>query len=159
MVRNRTTVKTQQRLEPGLFLQPFVVSQLVGAVVERVVEGSDISPSEYAVTSSVGALGSPTPSELARSLGLSPTTLSAMVERLVRKKEVRRVPHAKDGRSHVLELTAKGARTNERNAGRFAKELAALERHLEGRSEETLDALRRLESALRETLAEGRASN
>ena len=54
MVRDRTTVK----LQPGLLLQPFILSQLVGAVLARVVEGSDVTPSEYAVTSTVAILGS-----------------------------------------------------------------------------------------------------
>jgi len=155
MVRNRTTVKVEPRLQPGLFLQPFIVSQLVAAVIERVVEGSDVSAREYAVTSSVGVLRSVSPTELSRVLGLSPTTLSAIVDRLVRKSELRRVPHEKDGRSYVLELTAKGIRTNQRNSDRFVEELSALERHLEGTPEEVLVALRRLEAALRGTLAEG----
>jgi len=154
MLRNRTTVKVEAQLQSGLFLQPFIVSQLVGAVIERVVDGSDVSASEYAVTSSVGALGSVSPTELARLLGLSPTTLSAIVERLVRKKELRRVPHEKDGRSYVLELTAKGIRTNERNSDRFLHELSALERHLDDKPEELLNALRSLEAGLRKTLDE-----
>jgi len=154
MLRNRTTVKAEPGLQPGLFLRPFIVSQLVAAVIERVVEGSDVSAREYAVTSSVGSLGSVSPTELARLLGLSPTTLSAIVDRLVRKQELRRVPHEKDGRSYVLELTAKGIRTNQRNSERFVHELSALERHLESTPDEVLDALRRLEAALRGTLAE-----
>src|SRR4051794_7904117 len=109
MIRNRTTVK------PGLLLQPFVVSQLVGAVIADVVEGSDVTGSEFAVTSWLNVVGGATPGELTRQLGLSPTTLSAMIERLVRKKQVRRVRHPDDGRSYVLELTAKGKATNARN--------------------------------------------
>jgi len=148
MIRNRTTVK----LQPGLFLQPFVVSQLVGSVIERVVEGSDVTAAEYAVTSSLAALGSATPTELARRLGLSPTTLSAMVDRLVRKDELRRVPHAQDGRSYVLEPTPKGEATNARNAQRLAQELSSLLLHLEGEADDVLAALGRLEDALRSTL-------
>jgi DNA-binding MarR family transcriptional regulator len=148
MMRNRTTVK----LQPGLFLQPFVVSQLVGAIIDRVVEGSGIAASEFAVASSVAAFGSVTPTELARALGLSPTTLSAMVDRLVRKQQLRRVRHPDDGRSYVLELTSRGKATNARNARRFAAELQALRGHLEGDADEVLDAMRRLEVALRQTL-------
>jgi hypothetical protein len=54
----------------------------------------------------------------------------------------------------VLELTPKGEATNARNADRFVRELAALERHLDGAADEVLDALRRLEAALRKTLDE-----
>src|SRR3954447_6085674 len=146
MVRTRTTVK------PGLFLQPFVVSQLSGTVIEQVVEGSEVTASEYALTSWLNVVGSATPTELARDLGLSPTTVSAMVDRLVRKKQVRRVRHPEDGRSYVLELTAKGKGTNARNARRFELALRRLRGHLDGDPEEILEALRRLEDALRRTL-------
>jgi DNA-binding MarR family transcriptional regulator len=151
MLRDRSTVN----LEPGLLLQPFVVSQLVAAVIERVVDGSDVTPAEYAVTSSVHALGTVSPTALARALGLSPTTLSAIVDRLVRKNELRRVPNPADGRSYLLELSEKGAATDARNAKRLAVELAALRARLDDPPEEILEALRRLESALRQTLAEG----
>ena len=116
MIRNRTTVK------PGLFLQPFVVSQLSGTLIEQIVEGSEVTASEYAVTSWLNVVGSATPGELSRELGISPTTLSAMIERLVRKKQVRRVRHPEDGRSYVLEPTAQGKATNARNGKRFRED-------------------------------------
>jgi DNA-binding MarR family transcriptional regulator len=146
MIRNRTTVK------PGLFLQPFVVAQLSGALIAEIVDGSDVTASEYAVTSWLNVVGSATPGELARDLGLSPTTLSAMIDRLVAKKQVRRVRHPEDGRSYVLEPTAKGKATNARNGKRFQRTLARLREHLDGDAEEVLDAMRRLELALRLTI-------
>jgi DNA-binding MarR family transcriptional regulator len=147
MVRNRSTVK------PGLFLQPFVVAQLSGTIIEQVVEGSEVTASEFALTSWVNVVGSATPTELARDLGLSPTTVSAMVDRLVRKKQLRRVRHPEDGRSYVLEPTAKGKATNARIGRRFEQAIGALRSNIEGDPEEILDALRRLEAALRSTLA------
>jgi DNA-binding MarR family transcriptional regulator len=146
MIRNRTTVK------PGLFLQPFVVSQLSGALVEEIVAGSEVTASEFAVTSWLNVVGSATPGELSRALGMSPTTLSAMIDRLVRKKQLRRVRHPGDGRSYVLEATAKGKATNVRNGKRFLAALERLRGNLEGDPEEILDAMRRLEDALRKTL-------
>jgi DNA-binding MarR family transcriptional regulator len=71
----------------------------------------------------------------------------------VRKKQVRRVRHPDDGRSYVLELTAKGKATNARNAERFAVAIATLRENLDGDPEEILAALRSLEDALRRTLA------
>jgi DNA-binding MarR family transcriptional regulator len=148
MMRNRSTVKVQ----PGLFLQPFVVAQLTGAVIEQVVEGSEVTASEYAVTSWLNIVGRATPTELARDLGLAPTTLSAMIERLVRKGQVRKVGHPADGRSYVLDPTAKGRATNARNGRRFAAALRRLRAHLDGDPEEILDAMRRLEEAARKAL-------
>jgi DNA-binding MarR family transcriptional regulator len=148
MLRDRTTVKVQ----PGLFLQPFIVSQLSGEVIVGVVEGSDVTAAEFAVTSWLHIARSSTPSELAADLGIAPTTLSAMIDRLVRKKQVRRVRHPEDGRSYVLELTAVGKRTNERNGRRLYEAIEALRGHLDGDPEEILAALRLLEDGLRKLL-------
>ena len=46
---------------PGLFLQPFVVSQLLGAVIVEIVEGSGLSSVEFAVVSSLAVWEDPTP--------------------------------------------------------------------------------------------------
>jgi DNA-binding MarR family transcriptional regulator len=145
MMRNRSTVK----LTPGLFLQPFIVTQLTGAVIEDVVAGSDVTGSEFAVTSWLNLVGQATPTELAAELGIVPTTLSAIIDRLVRKGQVRKVGHPEDGRSYVLEPTAAGKRTNARNGRRFNRALEELRANLEGDPEEILEAMRRLEAALR----------
>jgi DNA-binding MarR family transcriptional regulator len=148
MLRDRTTVKRK----PGLFLQPYVLAQLSAALIARVVEGSEVTASEYATTSCLAARGAITPSELAEELGLAPTTLSAMIDRLVQKKQVRRVRHPDDGRSYRLELTARGRETNLRNARRLERLVAELTSNLEADPEEILESLRRLEGALRKTL-------
>ena len=75
-----------------------------------------------------------------------------MIDRLVGKKQVRRVRHPEDGRSYVLEPTAKGKATNARNAKRFQQTIERLRKNLEGDPEEILEAMRRLEAALRITL-------
>ena len=149
MLRNRTTVKVQ----PGLFLQPYIVSQLSGEVVVRVVEGSEVTATEYALTSWLPIVGGATPTELARDLGLSLTTVSAMVDRLVRKKQIRRVRHPEDGRSYRLELTAAGVKTNVRNGKRLWQAMQRLRAELEGDPEEILAAMRLLEDGLRRLLA------
>ena len=105
------------------------------------------------MTSSINVLGSVTPTELARTLGLSPTTLSAMIERLVQKGEVRRTRHPR--RRPVLRARADGP--GEGDAGgdrpRFGKTIGEVRGHLDGEPEEVLAALRRLEDALRATIA------
>jgi len=149
MIRNRTTVKRK----PGLFLQPFVLAQLTGALIGEVVEGSDVTAAEYAVTSWIAIAGGITPSEVADELGLAPTTLSAMIDRLVQKKQVRRVRHPEDGRSYRLELTARGRETNLRNARRLERLLGELVENLEAEPADVLESMGRLEAALRKTLA------
>lgn len=148
-MRTRNTVKRRQ----GLFLQPHVIAQLVGTVIQRVVEGSEVTASEFAVTSWLDVVGNATPSELAEQLGMSATTLSAMIERLVRKGQVRRTRHPEDGRSYMLELTPQGRETNRRNARRLAAQVGALRANLEGDPADVLAALDLLEAALRKTIA------
>src|SRR4051812_35003736 len=64
---------------PGLFLQPFVVSQLLGSVIAEIVEGTGLSGTEFAVVSTIAIWDDPTPTALVRTLGMSPTTLSAIL--------------------------------------------------------------------------------
>ena len=150
MVRSRSTVKPQ----PGLLLEPFVLSQLMSVLIGGVVEGSQVSGPEFALTSWLAVVNGATPTELSRDLGMAPTTLSAMIDRLVRKGQVERARHPEDGRSYVLQLTAKGRRTNVRNVRRFATAIAAVRGNLETDEERVLAALRSLEAALRKTLAD-----
>ncbi|HEY8028935.1 MAG TPA: MarR family winged helix-turn-helix transcriptional regulator [Gaiellaceae bacterium] len=141
-------------IRPGLFLQPFVVSQLIGEVIADVVEGSGVSGSEFAVTSSIAVWPEVSPTELARMLGMSPTTLSAVLNRLEGKGQVRRRRDPDDGRRFVLELTAKGKRTREQNLERFSEWIARVRGHFGGDPEEVLEPMRRLEQALRAALEE-----
>ena len=148
MLRDRSTVKAQ----PGLLLQPFVISQLNAVLIGGVVEGSAVTGPEFAVASWLAVVGGATPTELSADLGMAPTTLSAMIDRLVKKGQVRRVRNPDDGRSYVLELTAKGKATNSRNVARFAEAIATLRSNLEMEEEAVLEALRALERAIRKTL-------
>lgn len=145
-MRSRTTVK------PGLLLQPVVLSQLAGRIVEEVIAGSGVVGIEFAVASWLGVRDRATPTELARELGMAPTTLSAVIERLVRKRQVRRIANPEDGRSYVLELTAKGKATNARNAARLGELIARVRTDLEAEEEDVLAAMRVLEEALRRAL-------
>jgi DNA-binding MarR family transcriptional regulator len=137
----------------SILLQLFVLSQVAGAVVEEVVAGTGITPNEFAVHSTVAALGPITPTELARHLGAPPTTLSTLIARLVEKGQLRRRPNPEDGRSYVLEATARGRSTQERAGAALSAVLARLDAELGGDSEAMIDVLHRLEAALRQQLA------
>ena len=135
-----------------LWSQPQPIQVLALFSVGEVPAGFVWQGKEYAVTSWLNIAGSVTPGEISRSLGITPTTLSAMIERLVRKKEIRRVRNPQDGRSYLLEPTAKGKATNARNGKRFEATIAQLRANLDGDPEEILEAMRRLEEALRRTI-------
>lgn len=147
MVRTRTTVK------PGLLLQSFVLAQLSGSLGETVRGPSGWTSNEYAVASWLNICISATPSELAGDLGMPPTTLSSVIDSLVKKGHVRRVPNPEDGRSYLLQLTAKGKAVNADNASRFEHMVADLRSELELDEQEILATMRSLEEAMRRTLA------
>src|SRR5262249_33005926 len=123
----------------SILLQLFVLSQVTTAVVEEIVAGSGITPNEFAVNSTVAALGPLTPTELSRHLGTPPTTLSTIIARLVEKGQLRRRPNPDDGRSYVLEATARGRSTQERTGAALAAVLRQLDADLGGGSQEVLD--------------------
>jgi len=139
---------------PGLFLQPFVVSQLVGEVVADLVRGSGVSGTEFAVMSAIAVWPGSTPTQLSRRLGMPPTTLSALLNRLEDRGQVRRMRDRGDGRRFILELTARGRRTRQRNLERFPTWLQRVQDHLGADPESVLDAMRKLEDALRRALAD-----
>lgn len=158
MVRNRSIVKReaaeQATLEPGFFLEVYIVAQLVARIVALAGEPTGLTASEQAIHSSIGVLGSVTPTELSRRLGVAATTLSATIRQLVERGEIRRVRNPNDGRSYVLQPTARGRRTHERTAlGRTAASERVRAR-LGPDADDVLAALRRLEEALRAELAD-----
>jgi DNA-binding MarR family transcriptional regulator len=141
-------------VRPGLFLQPFVVSQLVSSVVANIVEGSGLAGTEFAVASSLAVWQNATPTELARLLGMSPTTLSAVLKRLEERELVERARDPRDGRRHVLRLTEGGMQARNAAVERFPAWLERVRGHLGADPEEVLEPMRRLEAALRAALAE-----
>ena len=147
MVRTRTTVK------PGLLLQSFVLGQLSAGLGETVRAETGLTSNEYAVASWLNICVSATPSELAADLGMPPTTLSSVIDGLVRKGQVRRIANPDDKRSYLLQLTAKGKGVNADNASRFQEMIAHLRSELELEEEEILTVMRSLEAAMRRTLA------
>lgn len=140
-------------MRPGLFLQPHIVAELVGTLIGRIVEGSDLTGREFAVTSWLNLREPATPTAIADELGMSATTVSAMVDRLVQKGHIRRVPNPGDGRSYFIELTAAGRKTNAAIGERFDAVMDEVRGNVAGDPEAILDAMRLLEDALRKTIA------
>jgi DNA-binding MarR family transcriptional regulator len=140
-------------MRPGLFLQPHIVSELVGTLIGRIVEGTDLTGREFAVTSWLALQEQATPTSIADELGMSATTVSAMVDRLVQKGHIRRIPNPDDGRSYFIELTAAGKATNGKIGERFTVVMGQVRENLAGDSDAILDAMGLLEDALRKTIS------
>jgi DNA-binding MarR family transcriptional regulator len=105
------------------------------------------------VSSTVRLLQPITPTSLAAKLGLAPTTLSAAIRRLERRGLLRRAPNPDDGRSYLLELTAKGDDEVARAFPAFAAARELLTAELDQPWMDTARQLGELEDAVRAALA------
>lgn len=72
---------------------------------------------EFLVLARAVESGDVTSGEIGRSLGLSTSTMTGLVDRLARDELVRRHPHPTDGRLLLLRATPKGKRVHERSVG------------------------------------------
>jgi DNA-binding MarR family transcriptional regulator len=125
-------------------------------------EVAELSVTESKALEVITRSGPVTPADLARLSGLAPASVTALLDRLERKKVARRVPHPTDGRRFLVEIDPDHmARMQvvftdfvmrlKDLAGQFDDaELAAVVRFLRGAAEQQLEATRRLTGAVPE---------
>jgi DNA-binding MarR family transcriptional regulator len=138
----------------GPLLQLFVAGQLAGDLLRRELGATATAGDRFAVLSVIGALGPITPTELARRLGMAPTTVSSWLARLEGEAVAARRANPADGRSHLIELTGEGRRELQAAMPEFTRAALGLRGALGDDLDGVLDALDRLVEALRATLAE-----
>jgi DNA-binding MarR family transcriptional regulator len=141
----------------GPLLQIFVAGQLSGDLL-RAELGTAMPGDRFAVLSVIGALGPITPTELARRLGMAPTTVSTWLARLEEDGAAERRRNPDDGRSHLIELTKRGRAELEQALPDFRRAVRRVRGELGDDLDEVLDGLDRLVAALRTVLAEGTSS-
>ncbi len=141
----------------GPLLQVFVAGQLSGELLRREL-GTTITGDRFAVLSVIGALAPITPTELARRLGMAPTTVSSWLARLEREGVAERRPNPDDGRSQLIELTGAGRRELEAAMPEFARAASRVREALGDDLDQVLDALERLVGVLRAALAKDTTS-
>ncbi|MDV3220381.1 hypothetical protein [Intrasporangium sp.] len=95
--------------ELGLLFDLLRANESLGSMLRVALAPTGLTPTGYAVTSLVHALGTTTPSEVAAMIGAKPSTLSAHLAKLVGDGVLSRTPGA-DGRSVDLRLTDEGRR-------------------------------------------------
>ena len=137
----------------ALLLQVFVVSQLTGDLL-RTELGDAMRGDRFAVQSVIRALAPVTPRDLARRLGMAPTTVSSWLSRLEADGSIRRRRNPEDGRSQLIETTAKGRQELDRAYPAFGRAVARVRAALGDDLDPVLDAQLMLIEALRRTLAE-----
>jgi DNA-binding MarR family transcriptional regulator len=119
-------------------------------------EAAGLSVTETKALEVITRSGPVTPADLARLSGLAPASVTALLDRLERKKVARRIPHPTDGRRFLVEIDPDHmARSRvvftdfvtrlEKLAAQFDDdELETVVRFLRGAAEQQLEATRRL---------------
>jgi DNA-binding MarR family transcriptional regulator len=141
-----------ERRYPNVLLQSFVTGQLAAELLRRELEPAGMTPNQFGVQSVIRAFGPLTPTALAARLGMAPPTVSAWVKRLEASGQIRKLPHATDGRSYLLEVTQPGVEALEAAYPGFGAALARLEDELGPELHAVWEAGTKFEAALRAAL-------
>ncbi len=147
MARPRAT-SIRPAFREGLLLQVFVAGQLTGDLL-RAHLGSTMTGERFAVLSVIGAVGPLTPGQLARRLGMPPTTVSTWLARLERDGVTARRPNPDDGRSQLVELTDRGRGELREAMPAFRRSLESVRDELGSDLDDVLSSLDMLVGALR----------
>jgi DNA-binding MarR family transcriptional regulator len=110
----------------SLLFDLFVASQRVGRLLADAMTDVGLRPDEYAVYSAVFDLGPISPTDLARALGMPPTTVSHYMEAMRAAGHVRQVRNPRDGRSYLVRLSLEGLAAHRQAHAGFNRAYQAL---------------------------------
>jgi DNA-binding MarR family transcriptional regulator len=147
------TTLGEPAVRTNVLLQVFIVGQLAGELLGRELRPAGISPDHFAVLSVIGNIGPVTPTDLARVLGMPPTTVSSWVRRLTARGHITRRANPDDGRSALVEVTRAGRAMIEKTQPVFKRVLDDVNEGLGARQEGVTDAFVDVQEALRRLLA------
>ena len=103
----------------SLLFDLFATEQRVRTLIGRAMADADLRPDEYAVYSVLFDEGPQTPSDLARRVGMPPTTMSHFVRALLERGHAEREVVSSDRRSYRLALTLAGLQAHAAAGGAF----------------------------------------
>jgi DNA-binding MarR family transcriptional regulator len=106
-----------RELTLSLLFDLFVANQQVRQLVAASMTDAGMTPDEYAIYSALFEFGALSPTELGRTVGMPPTTVSHYVRTLRERGHVEEEPNAADHRSFRLSLSRSGLAA-QRRAGR-----------------------------------------
>jgi DNA-binding MarR family transcriptional regulator len=93
---------------PPVLFQLYTAYQRVGRLVSEALAGSGIPPEDAPLYNVLGRLGPMRPTELARALGMAPSTITYRMQALEARGHLVRKPDPQDGRSTLLRLSEEG---------------------------------------------------
>lgn len=146
------------REHPNVLLQSFAIQNLSRELLRRAFADLSLDPRAWGVLSVLRAFGPQTPTALAAFLGMAPTTLSSWIAHLSRRRLVRKRRNPDDGRSYLLEVSARGEELIHLAGPSFQRALERLNAELGAQRDEVLDAQAVLTEALRRALADSTTS-
>lgn len=125
-----------------------VASRYALELTGEALRAAGVDPAVYGPVSFVGMLQPVTRTRLAEATGQRRTTQRDVLRRLIDDGFVREVRNPRDGRSTLLELTAKGQRVFDRGIPVFQGVLREIDAALDGALEEHEAVARRIRVAL-----------
>ena len=137
----------------NVLFQSFRTQAALRELLRDVWAGTGVTGEEYGVLGVVHFFPDRTPTELAKALGIPPTTVSRHVARFLADRLCERRRNPEDGRSYLLRTTRKGGAIVERIAPRIAERVEALSAVTEQPLEQIAASLVSLERAANEALA------
>ena len=136
------------RIERGPFLLLYAVNQQLDALLTKAMAETPLRPGEFAVYSTLRLLQPTTPSDLAHTLGLRPTTLSSHLQKMAERGHLVRQAHPHDGRSILLSLTPEGLTATVACFATFSRAIGAFQEALTVDEQALLDHLEATSAAL-----------
>lgn len=125
---------------------------LVDGLIRQELEARGITTFSLGLLNVLHASGPMTPTALGAETGLPPTTVRRWTDELVRRGQVRRVPHPSDRRSYTLSVTKKGERAIEQGAPALNGAVDAIEARLGWKLDKIDVPLLELKQALQDAL-------
>jgi DNA-binding MarR family transcriptional regulator len=143
---------------PNVLFQQFRTNIALRELMQEAIAGTGVTGEEYGVLGVIAFFPGKTPTELAKTLGIPPTTVSRHVARFLADRLAERTPNPNDGRSYLLNTTDRGREIVEAIAPRIGDLVAALEKVSDVPLEDIGAALAALEDAAKKVLNERRVA-
>ena len=141
-------------LKGAIVNELLVASRYALELTDEALRAAGVDPTVYGPVSFIGTLQPVTRTALAEATGQRRTTQRDAIKRLVEDGYVREVPNPRDGRSTLLELTAKGQRVFDRGIPAFQRVLRQIDAALGGALDEHEEGARRIRLALQSLASE-----
>jgi DNA-binding MarR family transcriptional regulator len=141
---------TERHVRGAIVNELLVATRYALEVSNAELRAAGVEPLEYGRLAFIGALQPVTRTTLAEASGERRTTLRDGLKRLIESGYVREVPNPVDGRSTLLELTAKGQRIFDRGLPAFQRALARINEALGGELDVHEEAVRRVRLAVQQ---------